>query len=402
MYSKSYMFRMVLRSLIEMNYQVTFSVLQAGNYGCPQTRKRAIIWAGPPQDTMPEFPEATHTFRSDDLRMPVASADGIGTSTWQGVKFNRAGPQPPTTIGDAIADLPPIAPGNEEVQGPRPYAPTAEDELPTFEVNGSMNRFKKGDPVTTFQRKIRTVDPTLPVGQREYVPELRDHETRTLSHTNQVRCALVPMRGGADWRDLQVGDPLQGKKTDAQLDEFIQDSAAEHLPDMEQLLQVSPGKWAHIRSGRVVVDGEDTSEPLAPRCLADSATRFNHNHWRGLFGRVSYSGHFPTIITDPNPMGKVGDVFMPDQHRMVGCREVGRGQGFPDTFRFHGTVQNKFKQIGNAVPVLMSEAIGTELRYALAKNMLKFDAPYQDPNGKYRQEEQTKNKKGKAPKSKQQ
>ena len=88
------------------------------------------------------------------------------------------------------------------------------------------------------------------------------------------------------------------------------------------------------------------------RCLADSATRFNHNHWRGLFGRVSYSGHFPIVMTDPNPMGKVGDVFVPDQHRMVGCREVVRGQGFPDTFLFHGTVANKFKQIGNAVPVL--------------------------------------------------
>ena len=97
------------------------------------------------------------------------------------------------------------------------------------------------------------------------MPELHDHQTKTLSHTNQVRCAFVPLRPGADWRDLQVGDPLQGKKTDAQLDTFFRDSAAEHLPHLGQLLQVSTGKWAHIKSGRVVVDGKDTSDPLAPR-----------------------------------------------------------------------------------------------------------------------------------------
>lgn len=45
-------------------------------------------------------------------------------------------------------------------------------------------------------------------------------------------------------------------------------------------------------------------QPLVPWCLPNTADR--HNGWRGLFGRLDYEGHFPTSVTDPQPMGKVG------------------------------------------------------------------------------------------------
>ena len=38
-------------------------------------------------------------------------------------------------------------------------------------------------------------------------------------------------------------------------------------------------------------------------------------------------------------------------------REAARHQGFPDGFRFSGTMSQAFKQIGNAVSPLMSAAI---------------------------------------------
>ncbi len=44
-------------------------------------------------------------------------------------------------------------------------------------------------------------------------------------------------------------------------------------------------------------------QPLVPWCLPNTADR--HNGWRGLFGRLDYNGHFPTSVTDPQPMGKV-------------------------------------------------------------------------------------------------
>lgn len=42
--------------------------------------------------------------------------------------------------------------------------------------------------------------------------------------------------------------------------------------------------------------------------------------------RLDPDGHFPTIVTDPNPMGKVGQVLHPTQHRIASVREYARGQ----------------------------------------------------------------------------
>ena len=63
---------------------------------------------------------------------------------------------------------------------------------------------------------------------------------------------------------------------------------------------------------------------LVPWCLPNTADR--HNGWRGLFGRLDWRGHFPTSVTDPQPMGKVGQVFHPDQDRIVSVRECARAQ----------------------------------------------------------------------------
>lgn len=65
-------------------------------------------------------------------------------------------------------------------------------------------------------------------------------------------------------------------------------------------------------------------QALVPWCLPNTAER--HNGWRGLFGRLDLNGHFPTSTTDPQPMGKVGQVFHPNQDRIVSVRECARAQ----------------------------------------------------------------------------
>jgi DNA (cytosine-5)-methyltransferase 1 len=73
-------------------------------------------------------------------------------------------------------------------------------------------------------------------------------------------------------------------------------------------------------------------QPLVPWCLPNTADR--HNGWRGLFGRLDLSGHFPTSTTDPQPMGKVGQVFHPNQDRIVSVRECARSQVRPSATIF--------------------------------------------------------------------
>lgn len=50
------------------------------------------------------------------------------------------------------------------------------------------------------------------------------------------------------------------------------------------------------------------------------------------------------------------------QNRVVSVRECARSQGFPDSFRFYGTILDKHRQVGNAVPPPLGAAIGLEIR----------------------------------------
>ena len=52
------------------------------------------------------------------------------------------------------------------------------------------------------------------------------------------------------------------------------------------------------------------------------------------------------------------DLCHPTEDRPLSVEEYKRVQGFPDDWRICGNVADMYKQIGNAVPVALGEAIG--------------------------------------------
>lgn len=71
-------------------------------------------------------------------------------------------------------------------------------------------------------------------------------------------------------------------------------------------------------------------------------------------------------------IAKDGYAFIhPRQPRTLTVREAARVQTFPDNFRFSGPPSAAFKQIGNAVPVRLGEAVGDGIMSALERNTKK-------------------------------
>lgn len=90
------------------------------------------------------------------------------------------------------------------------------------------------------------------------------------------------------------------------------------------------------------------------------------------YGRLVWDKPSYTISTYFNRPGN-GCFIHPSQVRLISLREAARLQSFPDRFRFYGSRQSQYKQIGNAVPPLLARAVASGLR---GKNFIDlFAAP---------------------------
>lgn len=83
----------------------------------------------------------------------------------------------------------------------------------------------------------------------------------------------------------------------------------------------------------------------------------------GILRRMSLDEPSLTVLT--NPGMKQTDRCHPLEVRPFSYRENARIQTFPDDWTFCGKLADKYKQVGNAVPVNLAEAIGKELYKSL-------------------------------------
>jgi DNA (cytosine-5)-methyltransferase 1 len=79
----------------------------------------------------------------------------------------------------------------------------------------------------------------------------------------------------------------------------------------------------------------------------------------GMARRISWDEPCLTLTT--SPAQKQTERCHPDITRPFQTREYARIQTFPDDWLFEGSVNQTYKQIGNAVPVNLAYAMGREL-----------------------------------------
>lgn len=103
---------------------------------------------------------------------------------------------------------------------------------------------------------------------------------------------------------------------------------------------------------------------LLPRCWAEKPTGTTD-----VMGRLWWERPSPTIRTEFFKPEK-GRYLHPEAHRPITHREAARLQGFPDDFIFEGSKIEIARQIGNAVPTALAQAIAHHLHEALVTQEL--------------------------------
>ncbi len=84
----------------------------------------------------------------------------------------------------------------------------------------------------------------------------------------------------------------------------------------------------------------------------------------GFFRRLSWDEPAPTITGKANRKGSA--LCHPQDTRPLSVRECARLQGFPDDWRFSGSMNQHYVQIGNAVPMALGMAAGRSVAEAMS------------------------------------
>ena len=79
----------------------------------------------------------------------------------------------------------------------------------------------------------------------------------------------------------------------------------------------------------------------------------------GFYRRLSWDKPSPTLVTCPTMPAT--ELCHPEEIRPLSIEEYARIQMFPDTWKFAGNISAIYKQIGNAVPVGLAEAVGRHI-----------------------------------------
>uniref|UniRef100_A0A4X1UZS0 DNA (cytosine-5)-methyltransferase n=1 Tax=Sus scrofa TaxID=9823 RepID=A0A4X1UZS0_PIG len=303
-FKRSMVLKLTLRCLVRMGYQCTFGVLQAGQYGVAQTRRRAIILAAAPGEQLPLFPEPLHVFAPRACQLSVVVDDKKFVSN---ITRLSSGPFRTITVRDTMSDLPEIRNG------------ASAQEI-------SYN----GEPQSWFQRQLRG---------SQYQPILRDHICKDMSALVAARMRHIPLAPGSDWRDLPN---IEVRLSDGTLARKLRYNYHDKKNGCSSTGALR-GVCSCVEVGKACDPAARQFNTLIPWCLPHTGNR--HNHWAGLYGRLEWDGFFSTTVTNPEPMGKQGRVLHPEQHRVVSVRECARSQGFPDTYRLFGNILDKHRQL---------------------------------------------------------
>ncbi|KAG0149871.1 hypothetical protein CROQUDRAFT_131046 [Cronartium quercuum f. sp. fusiforme G11] len=340
--------RLICGTLMTLNYQFNFGILQAAQYGTPQERRRIIFSAARRGLTVPKLPQPTHHFRDPKLTIKLTEHPKLAIDFrghWGG------GALKPVTVSDAIADLPCFEYFNPKLimkdfsQKTRKVLKRRARLIPLLSGSYLKGRIFGIDYVGFSYFKY------LSPPKNNYQLNLRvkrgtnndDHRLIIINDVDEV----------FNWH-------ITGLWSDRILEMIW------HIPlkaNADHCSLPKPLQWKEMNSK-----------------VIEKKKSFTHRDFEGNFGRLGQSGQFKTLITkmDPRNQGKCGQVLHPTQHRTLTVLEAQRAQGFPDWFKLSSGdegVAAMYKQIGNAIPIPICSALANSLWSAREIDWIKLGKP---------------------------
>lgn len=310
----------VCDALDQLGYQTSYTLLNAANYGVPQYRERFFLIALHRQvEASPVFPTPTHSCVLPPGYQGTRNF-ALGTvNTLLGTRYIEA-PHPTTSLPpsvqcrEAVDDLPRI---------------TNHLHTPTRRGAKRLDVYMPVAPLTEQSSVYAELMRTWP--GFESTGQLPDHVTRGLSQRDyRLFRSMVP---GDDY-------PKAHFRAVAMFQEELRIRA-------ERGSAVSLDSPEYMVLLREYVPPYDTKKfPNKWRKLeADQPARTLMAH----LGKDTYS-HIHYDDT---------------QARTITIREAARLQSFPDGFKFAGTMNPAFRQIGNAVPPLLATHLAASVLRSL-------------------------------------
>ncbi|RKO68213.1 DNA cytosine methyltransferase [Desulfofundulus salinus] len=304
--------------LEKLGYVCSYTLLNAVHYGVPQMRERMfLIGLARELDVEPEFPSATHW-----IDLP-AGYEMTRRALKQVARGNNY-VEPPAgnfclknavTVREAIGDLPVI----------------------TAHLEGKLGLGPK--PLTVYMPYPDNVDVS------EYARLMRNwpgFESSGGIYDHVIR--YLP-------RDYPI---------------FKRMKPGEEYPEAYcRALEIFKEKLEQLRrAGEVIEEGSERYRWLMATTVPPYDPEKFPNKWRKL--EPDMPARTLTAHISKDTYSHIHYDSM--QARTISVREAARLQSFPDGFRFEGTMNPAFRQIGNAVPPLLAKAIAGTILACLQKS----------------------------------
>lgn len=315
--------------LRDKGYVAKYTLLNASYFGVPQMRERMILLAYRKElDAEIRFPEPTHFMKlppgytgSRQVALKLLNRRSSSGAPVSYVDPPEADPMLPPAISaeEALKDLPPIT---LHLEGKLTKGARRFDSLISYEQRAEQGSY--GEIMRGWKG-------------RENDTGLRDHVIRYLPRDWKLFARLNP------------GD--QYPQAHAHAMRMFEEALEKHRRKTGSSLQTGSAEWEALRDS--IVPPYDVGK--------------FPNKWRKMEPDLPAR----TLMAHLGKDGYSHIHYDSKQARTISVREAARLQSFPDGFVFSGTMNPAFKQIGNAVPPLLSKAVATEmmatLRAALAR-----------------------------------